>query len=131
MAYIGACTGAKYDDLAMAAQVLKGRKAASGVSLVVAPASVRDWERAKADGVGAIFEEAGAVFAPSACGICAGYGAHRLGPDAICLSSTARNFKGRMGDPKAQVYLGSPYSVAAGAVAGRIIDPREMLETAP
>lgn len=130
MAYIGACTGAKYDDLAMAARILRSRKCASGVSLVVAPASVRDLERAKQDGVAQVFEEAGATFAPSACGICAGYGAHRLDADAVCLSSTARNFKGRMGDPNAQVYLGSPYSVAAAAVAGRIVDPRELLEGA-
>jgi 3-isopropylmalate/(R)-2-methylmalate dehydratase large subunit len=63
---------------------------------------------------------------PNACGICAGYGAHRLGADVTCISSTARNFKGRMGDPESKVWLGSPLTVAASAVTGYITDPREV-----
>lgn len=125
--YIGACTGAKLADLRAAAGVLEGRRLAPGLSLVVAPASVRETEAARAEGVMRVFEEAGARILPSACGICAGYGEDRLAPGTVCLSSTARNFKGRMGDPSAQVYLGSPLSAAAAAVAGRIVDPREML----
>lgn len=127
VAYIGACTGAKYDDLAAAAQILKGRKIAPGVAIAVAPASARDQRRAEADGIMAVFEDAGARVLPNACGICAGYGAERLGPDVTCVSSTARNFRGRMGDPSSKVWLASPLTVAASAVAGRIVDPRDFL----
>jgi 3-isopropylmalate/(R)-2-methylmalate dehydratase large subunit len=127
VAYVGACTGAKYEDLQAAARILKGRKLAAGVDLLVAPSSKRDQDRAEADGIMAVFEAVGAKVLPNACGICAGYGTHRLGEDVTCISSTARNFKGRMGEASSQVWLGSPLSVAAAAVAGHIIDPREML----
>jgi 3-isopropylmalate/(R)-2-methylmalate dehydratase large subunit len=127
VAYIGACTGAKYVDLAAAAMVLKGRRVASGVTLKVAPASRRDQERAARDGVMKILEDAGAQFLPNSCGICAGYGEDRLAGDDVCLSSTARNFKGRMGAPGSRVYLASPYTVAASALAGRMRDPRDVM----
>lgn len=127
VAYIGACTGAKYVDLERAARILRGRKVAAGVQLLVAPASRRDQERAAADGIMAVFEEAGAKVLTNACGICAGYGNARLGEDITCISSTARNFKGRMGAASSRVYLASPFTVAASAVAGRIADPRPML----
>lgn len=127
VAYIGACTGAKLADLRMAAEVLAGRKVASGVELLVAPASLKDQETAAAEGTLGALVEAGARLLPNACGICAGYGDERLGDDVICISSTARNFRGRMGAVSSQVYLASPYSVAAAAVAGRIADPREIL----
>ena len=127
VAYIGACTGAKLEDLRMAAEVLRGRKVAPGVELLVAPASRRDQEAAAAEGSLGVLVEAGAKLLPNACGICTGYGEARLGEDAVCISSTARNFKGRMGAASSQVYLASPYSVAAAAVAGRILDPREIL----
>ena len=128
VAYIGACTGAKLEDLTMAASVLKGRKPAPGVSLLVAPASRLDQDRAEVLGVMKVFEEAGARILPTSCGICAGYGSERLDEDVICISSTARNFKGRMGAASSQVYLASAYTVAASAVAGRIVDPRELGE---
>mgnify|MGYP001760209622 CR=1 FL=1 len=70
---------------------------------------------------------AGAILLPSGCGACAGMGAGMLSSGEICMSTTARNFKGRMGSAEAQVYLGSPYSVAAAAVTGEICDPRELL----
>lgn len=127
VAYIGACTGAKYIDLRRAAALLKGRSCASTVKLLVAPASKRDQARAEKDGLMKVFEEAGATILPNACGICAGYGTARLGEDITCLSSTARNFKGRMGAASSNVYLGSPYSVAAAAITGRITDPRDFL----
>lgn len=127
VAYIGACTGAKLCDLRMAAQVLRGRKVAKGMQLLVAPASKRDQERAEAEGVLSALVDAGAQLLPNACGICAGYGAWRLDENVTCISSTARNFKGRMGAASAQVYLASPYTVAASALAGRIADPREVL----
>ena len=126
VAYIGACTGAKLDDLRMAASVLRGRQTASSVSLMVAPASKRDQEIAAEEGIMAVFEEAGAIILPNACGICAGYGTNRLGEDVRCISTTARNFRGRMGAASSEVFLASPYTVAASAIAGWICDPREM-----
>lgn len=127
VAYIGACTGAKYEDLKRAAAILRGRRLAPGVALMVAPASVRDQQRAADEGIMAVFEEAGASILATACGICAGYGSNRLGEDVTCISSTARNFKGRMGAASSRVWLGSPLTVAASAVTGRITDPREFL----
>lgn len=125
-AYIGACTGAKLEDLRAAAELLKGRRVASGVRLLVAPASVRDLQLARAEGVVDILEQAGAQFLASSCGACAGYGAAIEGARQV-ISTTARNFKGRMGSPDTGVFLASPYTVAASAVAGRIADPREMM----
>jgi 3-isopropylmalate/(R)-2-methylmalate dehydratase large subunit len=129
VAYVGACTGAKLVDLRMAASVLKGRRVASGVKLLVAPASRRDQDAAAADGTLGILTEAGADLLPNACGICAGYGG-TLGEGVTCISSTARNFKGRMGAASSRVYLASPYTVAASAVAGRIADPRVVMAEA-
>ncbi|MDE3081396.1 MAG: 3-isopropylmalate dehydratase large subunit [Paracoccaceae bacterium] len=126
--YIGACTGAKYADLAAAAEILRGRRLAKGIRLMVAPASRRDQDRAAADGIMGVFEAAGAKVLPNACGICAGYGGARLGADIRCLSTTARNFKGRMGDASSRVWLSSPYTAAASAIEGRIADPRPHLE---
>lgn len=127
VAYIGACTGAKYEDLRNAASILKGHKAARGVELLIAPSSARDQERAQREGIMQIFEDAGAQILPNACGICAGYGTHRLGENVTCISSTARNFKGRMGAASSDVWLASPYTVAASAITGTISDPREYL----
>ncbi|MCR9256238.1 MAG: 3-isopropylmalate dehydratase large subunit [Alphaproteobacteria bacterium] len=127
-AYIGACTGAKLDDLHMAARVMKGRKVADGTRLLIAPASTRTTAAAAADGTLATLTEAGAILLPSGCGACAGYGAGVLAEDEVCISSTARNFKGRMGAKSSRVYLGSPFTVAASAVVGRVADPREFLE---
>jgi 3-isopropylmalate/(R)-2-methylmalate dehydratase large subunit len=126
-AYIGACTGAKLVDLHMAASVLKGRTVAKGVRLLVAPASTRVAAEAAADGTLAVLTEAGAIMMPSGCGACAGYGAGVLAEKEVCIASTARNFKGRMGAASAEIYLGSPYTVAASAVAGHLTDPRDML----
>ena len=128
VAYIGACTGAKYEDLKAAAAIVRGRKLAPGVELMVAPASRRDQDRASSEGIMAVFENAGARILPNACGICAGYGSNRLGDGVTCISSTARNFKGRMGAASSKVWLASPLTVAASAVVGRIADPREFIE---
>ncbi|HET7362089.1 MAG TPA: 3-isopropylmalate dehydratase large subunit [Burkholderiales bacterium] len=125
LAYIGACTGAKLDDLRMAAKVLKGRKART--RLLVAPASLRDQQSAEREGTLGILLDAGAELLANSCGMCAGFGPNLLVAGSVTISTTARNFKGRMGDPTAQVYLASPYTVAASAAAGRITDPRELL----
>jgi 3-isopropylmalate/(R)-2-methylmalate dehydratase large subunit len=126
IAYIGACTGAKLDDLRAAAQVLQGRRVAAGVRLMLAPASLQDQEAARDEGVLQVLLQAGAELLPTSCGACAGYG-NTLEGDVTVISSTARNFKGRMGSPSAQVYLASPATVAASALRGRISDPREVL----
>jgi len=126
LAYIGACTGAKLADLRMASSVLKGRKAK--MRLLVAPASLRDQNVAQDEGTLQVLLDAGAELLPNACGICAGYGEHLLPENMVAISTTARNFKGRMGAASSQVYLASPYTVAATAVAGRVCDPREFLQ---
>lgn len=127
LAYIGACTGAKLADLRMAAEILKGRRVASHVRLLVAPASQRDQAIARDEGTLGVLIEAGAELLPTACGACAGYGAYRLEENVVAISTTARNFKGRMGAASAQIYLGSPYTVAASATIGKIADPRKLL----
>lgn len=126
-AYIGACVGAKLEDLHMVAEVLQGRRVASGTRLLVAPASQRAYREAAADGTLATISAAGAYLLPTGCGACAALGAGILAEDEVCISSTNRNFQGRMGANSAQVYLGSPYTVAASAVTGHITDPRELL----
>ncbi|MDE2455116.1 MAG: 3-isopropylmalate dehydratase, partial [Burkholderiales bacterium] len=114
------------EDLRAAARVLGGARIAPGVQLLVAPASLRDRDRAEAEGVLATLVDAGATLLPSSCGACAGYGS-RIPEGSTVISSTARNFKGRMGAATARVYLGSPYTVAASALRGRIADAREIL----
>ncbi|WP_076998237.1 3-isopropylmalate dehydratase large subunit [Variovorax sp. KK3] len=126
VAYIGACTGAKLEDLRAAAQVLRGRKVAPGVRLMVAPASLQDQARAQQEGVLQVLVDAGAELFATACGACSGYGDPL--DDVTVISTTARNFKGRMGSPDALVYLGSPYTVAASALRGCVTDPREVLQ---
>ena len=127
-AYIGACTGAKLSDLKMAASVLKGKKVATGTRLLIAPASIKTTELAAKDGTLAILTEAGAIMLPTGCGACAGMGAGAIANGENCISSTSRNFKGRMGSPDSSVYLASPYTVAACAITGTITDPRQFLE---
>ena len=126
VAYLGACTGAKLDDLRAAAQVLAGRRIAAGVQLLLAPASVQDRQTAEREGVLGQLLAAGATLLPSACGACAGYGG-AIADGSTVISSTARNFQGRMGSATAQVYLASPYTVAASALRGVISDARELL----
>ena len=127
IAYIGACTGAKLDDMRFAASVLRGRKVAAGVQLLLAPASLQDRAQAEREGTMQTLTDAGATILPSTCGACAGYGTG-FGEGQTVISSTARNFKGRMGPASTQVFLGSAYTVAASALRGRITDPREVLQ---
>ena len=130
-AYIGACVGAKLTDLHMVAAVLKGRQVKTGTRLMVAPSSKKIMREAAADGTLATITEAGGMILPSGCGACAGLGAGIIAEGEVCISSTNRNFQGRMGSKDAFVYLGSPYTVAAAAVAGEIIDPRGYLGSDP
>jgi 3-isopropylmalate/(R)-2-methylmalate dehydratase large subunit len=126
IAYIGACTGAKLDDLRAAARVLAGYRVAPGVQLLVAPASVHDARIAASEGILRRLTEAGATLLPMACGACAGYGS-AIAEGATVISSTARKLRGRLGAATAQVYLASPYTVAASALRGYISDAREVL----
>jgi 3-isopropylmalate/(R)-2-methylmalate dehydratase large subunit len=126
-AYIGSCVGARLSDLHQAAAVLRRRRVASGVSLLVAPASRRVLAAAAADGTLGTLLEAGGTLLPTVCGPCAGMGGGVLPPGAVCVSTTNRNFRGRMGSPDAQVYLASSYTTAWSAVRGVLADPREVV----
>ena len=126
-AYIGSCTGGRYNDLVAAARILKGKKIAKGLRLLVSPASQEIWKRAAADGILSILAEAGAVILAPTCGVCVGLHSGILADDEICISSTNRNFIGRMGSKNAGIYLGSPMTVAASALVGEITDPRQFI----
>ncbi len=126
-AFLGSCTNARADDLAIAASVLKGRRVHPDVRLLVVPASRAEGLAAMRSGDLAILAEAGATFLPSGCAIC--YGGHQgaLADGERCISSSNRNSTGRMGNRNAEIYLASPATVAAAAVAGEIVDPRSLL----
>ncbi len=124
-AFLGSCTNARLEDIAVAAQILDGRKVHPRTRLLVTPASHEVYLEATRAGYTEILLEAGAHVTASGCGACTGGHNGVVGAGEVCLSSTNRNFRGRMGSVDAEVYLGSPASVAAAAVAGRIVDPRE------
>lgn len=126
-AYIGACTGAKLEDLRMAARVVRGRKIAANTRFFVAPASILIHEAAAVDGTLKILEDAGATILPTGCGGCIGLGPARLDEDMTGISTTNRNFVGRAGPESSKLYLASAYTVAAAAITGEITDPRELL----
>jgi len=123
-AYVGSCTNGRIGDLREVARILKGRKVAEGVQMIVVPATQAIWKQAAQEGLMEIFVDAGASVSYPSCGACLGMHSGVLGPDDVCISSSNRNFVGRMGDPTAQIYLASPATVAASAVAGFISDPR-------
>ncbi|MFQ5969902.1 MAG: aconitase/3-isopropylmalate dehydratase large subunit family protein [Nitrososphaerales archaeon] len=123
-AYIGSCTGAKYTDLLAAAGVINGRK--SKVRMEVLPAAQSIYMRALKEGLINIFMEAGAVIGPPTCGACCGAHMGVLAKDEVCVSTTNRNFPGRMGHVESKTYLASPKVVAASAITGKITDPRDI-----
>jgi len=122
---IGSCTNGRLDDLAVAARILRGRTVAAGTRMLVFPASGRIYQEALAAGYVADLVAAGAVVMNTGCGPCLGVHEGALGDGEIALSTTNRNFKGRMGNPASEVYLCSPAVAAASAVTGRITDPRQ------
>jgi homoaconitase/3-isopropylmalate dehydratase large subunit len=126
-AFIGSCTNGRLEDLVAAAQILKGRHIARGCRLVVGPASRKVLENAIESGAAKILLDAGATIIPPGCGPCLGSHEGVLGPGETCISSSNRNFRGRMGSDEAQIYLASPATVAASAIKGKIADPREVL----
>jgi 3-isopropylmalate/(R)-2-methylmalate dehydratase large subunit len=125
-AFIGSCTNARLEDLQAAAQVLKGKHIAPHVRLLIAPASNLVYKHALKDGTLEILTEAGAIFMTSGCGPCVGTHMGVPGDDEVVISSTNRNFQGRMGNPNAKIYLSSPAVVAASALRGEITDPNSI-----
>ena len=122
--YIGSCTGAKYEDLEAAARILKGRKVK--IRTEVLPAAISIYQRAMENGLLKIFLDAGVTVGPPTCGACCGAHMGVLAKDEICISTTNRNFPGRMGHVESQTYLSSPLVAAASAVTGKITDPRDL-----
>lgn len=129
-AYLGTCTNGRLSDLQAAASILKGKHVAPGVRLLVIPASRSIFQGAIADGTLATLVEAGAMVGPPGCGPCLGAHQGLLAPGERCISSSNRNFQGRMGSKDAEVFLGSPLTVAASALTGVLTDPREVMEDA-
>jgi 3-isopropylmalate/(R)-2-methylmalate dehydratase large subunit len=125
-AFIGSCTNGRIEDLRLAAQVLKGKRVKDGVRALVIPASQEVYKQALNEGLLEIFTDAGAIVCGSACGPCLGGHIGLLAADEVCVSTSNRNFIGRMGSTEASVYLASPATVAASAVTGKITDPRKL-----
>lgn len=125
--YLGTCTNGRLEDFREAARVLKGHKVARGVRLVATPASRDVYLRGAREGLWDIIVEAGGLVNSPGCGACPGVQTGILADDENCLSTLNRNFKGRMGNPKANIYLASPATCAAGALAGEIVDVRKVV----
>jgi len=127
-AFLGSCANAKYEDLVVAASILKGRRVDPGVRLIITPGSKQIMLEAMNSGVLQTLLESGGMVTNPGCGACAGDGG-MLADGEICLSTANRNYLGRMGSSKSQVYLSSPATLAASAIRGVITDPREFVES--
>lgn len=128
-AFIGSCTNGRIEDLRLAAQILKGKRIKDGVRALVIPASQEVYTQALREGLIEIFTDAGAIVCGSACGPCLGGHIGLLASGETCVSTSNRNFIGRMGSTEANVYLASPATVAASAITGRITNPLELEDT--
>ena len=122
--YIGSCTGAKYEDLEAVAKILKGKKVK--IRTEILPAAISIYKKATENGLTQIFIDAGAVVGPPTCGACCGAHMGVLAKDEVCVSTTNRNFPGRMGHVESKTYLTSPLVAAASAVTGKLTDPRDL-----
>jgi 3-isopropylmalate/(R)-2-methylmalate dehydratase large subunit len=125
-AFIGSCTNGRIEDLRLAAQVLKGKHVKDGVRALVIPASQEVYHQALSEGLMEIFTDAGAMICGSACGPCLGGHIGLLAAGETCVSTSNRNFIGRMGSTQASVFLASPATVAASAITGKVTDPRKL-----
>jgi len=124
-AYIGSCTNGRIEDLRIAAEIFKGRQVA--IRTLIVPATPEIWKQAKDEGLFDIFYDAGCVIAAPTCGACLGGFMGVLAEGEKCVSTTNRNFVGRMGHPKSEVYLASPATAAASAIEGKLTDPRNYI----
>jgi 3-isopropylmalate/(R)-2-methylmalate dehydratase large subunit len=129
--FIGSCTNSRITDLRRAAAVLDGHKVAPGVRLIITPSSHQVAIQAEKEGLIGVFLASGAAWTTATCGACLGGHMGVLGEGEVCLSTTNRNFPGRMGHPKALVYLSNPAVAAASAVTGVITHPKEVLAKMP
>jgi 3-isopropylmalate/(R)-2-methylmalate dehydratase large subunit len=127
-AFVGSCANGTLDDLAVVAKVLAGRKVAKGTRFIVTPGTQAIFRAALKAGYVETIMEAGAVVTPATCGACIGAHLGAVGPDEVCLTASTRNFKGRMGDASARIFMGSPATVAASAIAGVITHPGEFFK---
>lgn len=125
-AFIGSCTNGRLSDLRIAAQILKGKRVARHTRLIITPATQKIFKAAEHEGLIDIFIDAGAVVSNPTCGACLGGYMGILGAGERCVSTTNRNFVGRMGDRTSEVYLANSAVVAASAIAGKISDPRDL-----
>jgi 3-isopropylmalate/(R)-2-methylmalate dehydratase large subunit len=126
--FIGSATKGRSEDLEVAARILKGRRVHRNTRCIVTPTSIKVYEEAIKRGYVQIYLDAGAVFTNATCGACVGTHLGALGEEEICISSSSRNFIGRMGALTSTVYLASPATVAASAIEGKIADPRRYLK---
>lgn len=126
-AFIGSCANGNLEDLAIAAEVLAGRRVAEGTRLIVTPGTQEIYRQALKLGYVETLVSAGAIVTNATCGACGGGHLGVLGPNEVCITASTRNYKGRMGDPSARIYMASPATVAASAVAGKIAHPGEFL----
>lgn len=124
--FIGSCANGQLEDIAIAAKIMEGRKVATGVRLIITPASQQVYIAASKLGYFATLVESGAVVTNSTCGACFGYHMGVVGPGEVCITASTRNFRGRMGSAQASIYMASPATVAASAVRGVISDPRDL-----
>jgi 3-isopropylmalate/(R)-2-methylmalate dehydratase large subunit len=125
-AYIGSCTNGRIEDLRVAASIIKGHEVA--IRTLVVPATPEIWKQAQDEGLFDVFYDAGCVISAPTCGACLGGFMGVLAEGEKCISSTNRNFVGRMGHPKSEVYLASPATVAASAIEGKLADPRKHMK---
>jgi 3-isopropylmalate/(R)-2-methylmalate dehydratase large subunit len=125
--FIGSCTNGRFEDLEIAASILKGRKIAPFTKLIVTPASRSIYAEAARAGIIGILVEAGAIMNPPACGLCCGRSGGIVSDGERVIATNNRNFLGRMGSPKSEIFLASPATVAATALEGKIVDPRKYL----
>jgi 3-isopropylmalate/(R)-2-methylmalate dehydratase large subunit len=126
--FIGSCAGGRLEDLAITAALFKNRRVAPGLRVVVTPASQTIYSECLRNGIVQVLTDAGAMVTNSSCGACGGIDKGLIGAGEACVSTSNRNFRGRMGSPEGLIYLASPLTAAAAALTGRLGDPREIFE---